>query len=80
MGKTESEDFSMKVMFKKDTDLKDLETKVNEHLAVLETNGAEIMGVEYRTEILPFIRGKEVTDYKASYSVMVVYEPSMPGA
>ena len=31
----------MKIMLKRDTDLKDLETKVNENLAALEADGAE---------------------------------------
>ena len=49
----------MKIMLKRDTDLKDLETKVNENLAALEADGAEIMGIEHGTETLPVIRGKE---------------------
>lgn len=75
---TESEGLSMKIMLKKDTDLKDLETKVNENLAALEADGAEIMGIEHGTEVLPVIRGKEIADYRTSYTVMIVYEPSTP--
>ena len=70
----------MKIMLKRDTDLKDLETKVNENLAALEADGAEIMGIEHGTETLPVIRGKEIADYRTSYTVMIVYEPSRPGA
>lgn len=70
----------MKIMLKRDTDLKDLETKVNENLDALETDGAEIMGIEHGTETLPVIRGKEIADYRTSYTVMIVYEPSRPGA
>ena len=69
----------MKIMLKKDTDLKDLETKVNENLAALEEEGAEIMGIEYGAETLPVIRGKEIVDYRTSYTVMIAYEPSEPG-
>lgn len=77
---TESEGLSMKIMLKRDTDLKDLETKVNENLAALEADGAEIMGIEHGTETLPVIRGKEIADYRTSYTVMIVYEPSRQGA
>ena len=45
----------MKIMLKRDTDLKDLETKVNENLAALEADGAEMiplqLGRETWTEI-----------------------------
>ena len=49
-----------------------------EQLAALEADGAEIMGIEHGTEVLPVIRGKEIADYRTSYTVMIVYEPSTP--
>lgn len=65
----------MKIILEKDSDLKALETKVNEHLERLDSEGSTIKGLTYAAEKLPVIRGDKVTGCKSEYSVMVAYAP-----
>mgnify|MGYP001151324777 FL=1 len=54
----------MKVILEKDTDLKNLEKKVNEHLERLDNEGGSIKGLTYAAESYPVMRGDKVTGTK----------------
>lgn len=63
----------MKIILEKDTDLKDLEAKVNKTLAILEARGQEIRDMKYTAFTVPHIRGDRIGGYTTIYSVMIVY-------
>lgn len=65
----------MKVILEKDTDLKNLENKVNEYLERLDSEGGSIKGLTYAAESYPVMRGDKVTGNKIEYSVMIAYAP-----
>ncbi len=67
----------MEIILEKDTELKDLETKINGHLRRLEDEGNAIKGITYAVESVPTLRGGTVTGHKVEYSVMVAYTPFM---
>ena len=69
----ESEELNMKIIIEKDTDLKDLEAKVNKTLADLEAGGQKIRDMKYTVCTVPHIRGDRIGGYTTIYSVMIVY-------
>lgn len=67
----------MKIILEKDSDLKSLETKVNEQLERLDYEGSAIKGVTYSAINIPTFRGDKVIGNKVEYSVAVAYTPFM---
>ncbi len=67
----------MKIILEKDSDLKSLETKVNEQLERLDYEGSAIKGVTYSAVNIPTFRGDKVIGNKVEYSVAVAYTPFM---
>lgn len=67
----------MKIILEKDSDLKSLETRVNEQLERLDSEGSTIKGVTYAAVNIPTFRGDKVIGNKVEYSVAVAYAPFM---
>lgn len=63
----------MKVFIERDTDIKELERTVNQHLDTLEDEGKVITGLTYSTDVLPKMRGDKVISYENIFSVMIAY-------
>lgn len=63
----------MRVHLERDSDLKELEEKVNRKLEELEENAYAIKGITYATHTIPKMRGKEIMGYDVFYSVMIAY-------
>ena len=67
----------MKIILEKDSDLKSLETKINEQLERLDYEGSTIKGVTYSAVHIPTFRGDKVIGNKVEYSVAIAYAPFM---
>lgn len=67
----------MKIILEKDTDLKNLEAKVNSQLESLDEEGHSIRGITYSTDVLPRMRNKEIVGHDEIFSVMIAYAPFM---
>ena len=67
----------MKIILEKDSDLKSLETKINEQLERLDYEGSTIKGVTYSAVNIPTFRGNKIIGNKVEYSVAVAYAPFM---
>ncbi len=67
----------MQIILEKDSDLKSLETKINEQLERLDSEGSTIKGVTYSAVNIPTFRGNKIIGNKVEYSVAVAYAPFM---
>lgn len=67
----------MKIILEKDSDLKSLETKVNEQLERLDSEGNTISGITYSAVNIQTFRGDKIIGNKVEYSVAIAYAPFM---
>lgn len=66
----------MEVMIIRDTDLAELEEKVNKQLEDIEKVKSLFYSptLQYQTAVVPQMRGDKITGHKVEYSVMVAVE------